>query len=184
MKEEKFFGGIGAILSLLGFIPSVGVYLEIIGLILLLVAVSKLAKRFDNRDIYKRFLIGFIASVISAILIFVSIGVLIIEVLGEFTGMASESTLAKMGGSVMLMLVITYILSIVSAYNWRKSFNIISSYSNIGQFNTAGTLYFWGAITSIILIGLLLLLIGGIFLAVAFFNLPERELSDGKDILS
>ncbi|MCX7796642.1 MAG: DUF996 domain-containing protein [bacterium] len=184
MKEEKFLGGIGAILYVLGFIPNIGIYLEIIGLILILVAISKLAKRFNNREIYSKFLIGFIAGVISAILIFISVGVLIIEILGEITGMASESTLSKMSGSFILMLIAVYVLSILSAYNWRKSFNIISSYTNIGQFNTAGNLLFWGAITSIILVGILIAFIGSIFLAVAFFNLPEKEISDGKDILS
>ncbi len=188
MKEERLFGGIGAILLILGAVPiilratpNISVYLEIIGLILLFVAISKMSKRFNNREIYNRFLVGFIASIITSITSFFSFGLLAIGILGEIIGMESRSTLSMMGVSLTLF-VITYILSIISAYNWRKSFNIISSYTKVGQFNTAGSLYFWGAITYIILIGILISFIGDIFLAVAFFNLSEIEALEEKSL--
>lgn len=188
MKEERFFGVIGAILLILraaSFIleatPSVSVYFGIIGLILLFVAISKMAKRFNNREIYNRFLVGFITSIISSITSFFSFVLLAIGIIGEITGIESEAIATTMGVG-LIWLVITYILSIIGAYNWRKSFNIISSYTKVGQFNTAGSLYLWGALTYIILIGILLSLMGDIFLAIAFFNLSEIEALEEKSL--
>lgn len=166
MKETRMLGGLGAISLFLGFIPNAGIVFEIIGMVLLLIAISQLSSRFRDKRIFNNFLIGFIIGIISYILVFVSVGSLLLGIIFEGEELASGS---------ILILVVAYILSIVGYYNWKKSLNLVSLYTNVGYFKTAGNLYFWGAITLIVLVGFILSFIANIILAVAFFNLFPFE---------
>lgn len=57
--------------------------------------------------------------------------------------------------------------------NWRKSSSLISLLTKIDYFETSGKLFLWGAITSIIIVGAILLIASEIILVIAFICLPE-----------
>ena len=53
LGEAKIFGGIGALLSLLGFVPYAGPLLGLIGLILIFIAVKHIAEETKNHKIFQ-----------------------------------------------------------------------------------------------------------------------------------
>lgn len=79
LANAKTFGGIGALLSLIGgFIPAVGPVLALIGLILVFVAVKYISDVTKDQPIFKHYLMSFILTVIALIAIvalgFVAVG--------------------------------------------------------------------------------------------------------------
>ena len=69
---------------------------------------------------------------------------------------------------------IAWILSIIGAIYLRKSYRAIAKHTGVHIFETTGTVYFIGAITTIILIGFLILFIGRIMEIIAYFSLPDK----------
>ena len=167
MKEIKTLGGIGAILGLLIFLPYIGFALEIASIVLLLVTMSKLSTYYNNKEIFNKYLIGFILSIVSGLVLIISLGTAILSLF-----ILSQKGLSILEGG-LTFLIIGYILMIIGMVNWKKSFSLLSNLTNINYFNIAGNLYLWGAITTPILIGGILLIAADIVLAIAFFNLPD-----------
>ncbi|MCX7720864.1 MAG: DUF996 domain-containing protein [Dictyoglomus thermophilum] len=167
MKEIKTLGGIGAILGLLIFLPYIGFVLEIVSIVLLLVAMSKLSTYYNNKEIFNKYLIGFILSIVSSVVLIILLGSAILSI---FT--SSQESLSILEEELTL-LIIVYMLLIIGMANWKKSFSLLSNLTNINYFNTAGNLYLWGAITAPLLIGGILFIAADIILAIAFFNLPD-----------
>lgn len=167
MKEIKTLGGIGAILGLLIFLPYIGFVLEIVSIVLLLVAMSKLSTYYNNKEIFNKYLIGFILSIVSSVVLIILLGSAILSI---FT--SSQESLSILEEELTL-LIIVYMLLIIGMANWKKNFSLLSNLTNINYFNTAGNLYLWGAITAPLLIGGILFIAADIILAIAFFNLPD-----------
>ena len=68
LSDAKVYGGIGAILSLVGgFIPYVGPILSIVGLVLVFIAVKYIADETKDNEIFKNYLLSFICSIIAVI---------------------------------------------------------------------------------------------------------------------
>lgn len=77
---------------------------------------------------------------------------------------------------VVIATILLFILStIVGYYFWYQSLKKLAAKTGVDYFRIAGLLYFIGAITSIILIGGLVIFVAWIFHIVAYFNLrPEN----------
>lgn len=78
---------------------------------------------------------------------------------------------------VIIGLIVMWIFLIISATYLRKSYDSIAKYTKVDLFKTTGMLYFIGAITVIIIVGLFILLIAIILEIVSYFSLPD-ELSE------
>ncbi|ACI18622.1 DUF996 domain-containing protein [Dictyoglomus thermophilum] len=114
MKEIKTLGGIGAILGLLIFLPYIGFVLEIVSIVLLLVAMSKLSTYYNNKEIFNKYLIGFILSIISGVVLIIFLGSAILSI---FT--SSQESLSILKGG-LTFLIIGYILMIMGMNDWKK----------------------------------------------------------------
>ena len=185
LSNAKAFGGIGAILLLIGaFIPSIGFVVSIAGLVLIFVAVKYLADETKDQAIFKNYMYSFIFSVVAIVAAFAIIAATIGATLGfseiwdwetedpdeeEIWGFAATVCLG-VGGA----LIVGWILMIIGTLYLRKSYNSIAKHTNVDLFRTTGTLYFIGAITLIILIGALILLIARILEIISFFSLPDQ----------
>jgi uncharacterized membrane protein len=92
-----------------------------------------------------------------------------------FTGAAFSAVTfsASAIAGVIVGLAIAWIALIVSAIFIRRSYDTMAAKLNVGTFKTAGTLYFIGAILTIILVGLIILFIAAIVQIVAFFAIPD-----------
>jgi uncharacterized membrane protein len=186
LNEAKIFGGIGALLLLIGgFIPTIGPIISIIGLVLVFIAVKYVSDETKDNSIFKNFLINFICTIIAIIAVIA----IVIGTIGAIGGFSFFSELENeeitdfesfwdyfepfIGGMVVALLV-GWILLVIGTVYLRKSYNSIANHTQVDLFRTTGTVYFIGAITLIILIGALILLIARILEIASFFSLPQE----------
>lgn len=189
LSEAKVYGGIGALLMLVGiFIPYGGPVISIIGLVFIFISVKAISEIAKDEDIYRNYLMHFIFT----ILVFVAIIVIMIIAFGAAGGFSWITELTELqSGDItdfntfwdlfgdmivgaIVALVVGWVLAIISALYLRKSYNSIAEHTKVGAFKTTGTVYFIGAITVIILIGFLILFVAKIIEIVAYFSIPEK----------
>jgi uncharacterized membrane protein len=186
LSNAKIMGGIGAILMLIGgFIPYAGPIVSILGLVLLFIAVKTISDLTKDKNIFSNYLMHFIFSILTVIAI-VAIMLIAFGAAGGFTWISSLETaeitdfesfweyFGELIGGCVLALIIGWILSIIAAIYLKRSYNSIAEHTKVGLFKTTGTAYFIGAITTIILIGFLILLIARIIEIIAYFSLPDK----------
>ena len=196
LESSKNLGGVGAILILIGVLPYISFYgiVEIIGVILVLIALHGFAGHYNERSIFNNALYGVIAGIIGVIAA-AAIGIAIIlpnitgfimklyptwngdwSTLGQFTSMTpstsniSTSDILPFVSAAIIVFVILWVFSILGAFLIRNSLKRVSSRTTVGLFSTAGLLLLIGAILIIFLIGFILLWIAALILAIAFFT--------------
>ncbi|GAI86986.1 unnamed protein product [marine sediment metagenome] len=186
LGNVKTFGGVGALFLLIGtFIPYVGPIISIIGLIFVFIAVKSISELAKDHDIFSNYLYHFIFSIISIVAIFVII-LIGFGAIGGFSWITSLQDInitdfstfwdyfGGIIGYAILALFVGWILGIIAAIYLRRSYNSIAKHTKVGLFRTTGTVYFVGAITTIILIGFVILFIGRIIEIIAYFSLPDK----------
>jgi len=72
-------------------------------------------------------------------------------------------------------IVIAFIFYILATTNLRKTFNTLAQKSGEASFTTAANLLWWGAVFTIIVVGLLLILVGWIFATIGFFTMKSKQ---------
>jgi len=186
LSNAKTIGKVGALLMLLGgFIPFIGPIISIVGIVLVLIAVKSISELFKDKDIFRNYLIDFILSIISIVAIFVIILNGFIKV-GGFSWINSLQNINIQDFSTfwdyfcdiipyaILALLVGWILWVIGAIYLRRSYNSIAKHTNVSLFRTTGTVYLIGAITTIILIGFVILFVGRIIEVIAYFSLPDE----------
>jgi uncharacterized membrane protein len=196
LESNKILGGIGAILMFVGVLPQVNYIgiIEIIGLILVLVALHNLSNYYKEGGIFRHAIYGVAVAVVGAIIV----GVLAIAVvLSNIQDLITQlypgwngdwSTLQNMTpnttnidptnifpliGGLLIVLVIAWVFSIIAAFFIYRSLKQVSNKSNVGLFGTAGIILLIGAV--IPGIGVILMWISALILAIAFFTLKPQE---------
>jgi uncharacterized membrane protein len=159
LGEAKTLGGIGAILLL---IPGI----SIIGYILILFAAKYISDDLGDESIFNNMLYAVITGIIG---VAVGAGVLYTGAIFSIFTRGASTILGVIGG-----LLVIWIFLIISSIFIRRAFNTMATRLNVNAFKTAGTLYFFGAILTIILVGFILLLVAYIFQIVAFFSIHEE----------
>jgi uncharacterized membrane protein len=160
LDQAKMLGGIGSILEL---IPAV----SIVGYILTLIAVKYISDSLQDKSIFNNMLYAVITGIIG---VAAGVGLLITGGLFYVFTLGISAILG-----VVTFLVVVWVALIISAVFIRMSFNSIATRLNIGSFKTAGTLYFIGAILTIILVGFVILLVAYIVQIIAFFAIEESR---------
>ncbi len=168
IREAKILGGIGSILSLLGFVPEIGWLISIIGFVLLYLGYKKISDAVGKPEIISSFIIAFILAIVSSIIIAFG-GVS--AIFGVFTMMGR----AKGGLFVLgiILFIVSWIIAIAAYYFYRKALVITNEMTNVSSFKTAGLLMFIGAILMIVVVGFVVIVIGKVFEIIAFFSLPD-----------
>jgi uncharacterized membrane protein len=95
------------------------------------------------------------------------------ELLNRVFDIAS-GTLFTIIGAIVVVLVILFVFCILAAFFYRKSLSQLSSKAGVGLFGTAGLLILIGAVLTIIVIGFLLIWIGFLIAAIAFFQIKAQ----------
>jgi len=194
LGNVKTYGGVGALLMLIGaFIPYAGPILSIVGLILVFIAVKSVSELTKDKEIFKNYLYHFIFSIISIVAIFIII-LIGFGAVGGFSWITSLQNIeikdfatfweyfGGLIGYAILALLIGWILGIISAIYLRRSYNSIAKNTKVSLFRTTGTVYFVGAITTIILIGFIILFVARIIEIIAYFSLPDNlQTGDKKE---
>ena len=180
----KTLGGIGSILTLLGFVPTVGAVLAIVGLILVLVAFKYASDILGDPRIFSNVLYSVILGIIGLVVGVVVVIATVFQAMGlgylsssfAYTGSTSVSTGDLMGllGTILIGLVAVWICFVVSSIFLRRGYGELGRRLNVGLFGTGALLYLVGAILVIILIGFLLILVADILFIVAFFSINTQ----------
>ena len=160
LESNKTLGGIGAILLAIPFT-------NLIGIILVLIAMKGMADYYNDDDIFKCALMGFIFGVVGVIAL---VAVILMFAFG-FAATTSIVTPFAGFGLIITTIVVLYVFSLISAIFYRNSLNKLSEKSGEQMFNTAGLILLIGAIIPVI--GELLKLIAWILVAVGFFNIKK-----------
>ena len=185
LSKAKIFGGMGAILSLVGsFIPFIeimyylGVILFIAGWVLVVIAIKYIADETKHGQIFKNYLVYFVCSILAivaaAVILIIGCGLSLFFLAGYYGGYIDPDFIIALIGALIIAIVVTWILMIIGTIYLRKSYNSIAKYTKVDLFRTTGTVYFIGAITLIVLVGALILLIAKILEIVSFFSLPDK----------
>ncbi|MEO0265221.1 MAG: DUF996 domain-containing protein [candidate division WOR-3 bacterium] len=186
IKDIKVIGAIGLMLNLLGIIPRLGFVARITGLILILVALKEISNVLGEQDIFKKYLAGFLINLIGSLALLVlsfilGVGTFLTSILQ--TGGIFE-LIRNLGPIIIFLLLSFYAVLVISSYFYRESFNLLSQKTNERLFATAANLIFYGAILTIILVGVLVSLAGQIVAVVAFLSLPNEITTQPTDLSS
>jgi len=181
LHDAKIFGVIGAIFMLLGgvIIPGLG---AVIGLVFLFIAITYIADDTKDRSIFDNYLMHFILTIVAVVAIFIIFFVSV----GGFTFFSAMKSIDFKSPQAVwdffspyiawwaLGLVIGWIFFIVAAWYLRRSYNSIAEHTKVELYRTMGTVYLIGAITTIVLIGFLIILVAKIIEIACFFSLPDQ----------
>jgi uncharacterized membrane protein len=199
IETNKALGGVGAILMFIGIIPVISSYaiIELIGLILVMVALYNLASYYAERGIFNNALYGLIAGivggVIAAVVVFVAVITSLTDFLyqifptwnGDWTALSgltpdvsnlNPTDILPFVGGILAALAILWIFAIIAAFFVRRSLVSLSAKSGVGLFSTAGLLLLIGSVLIIAFgLGLILVWISALLLAIAFFQIKPQQ---------
>jgi uncharacterized membrane protein len=180
LEYSKTLAGEGAILLLLSLVPYAGWILGIIGIILLLRGMKELSNYYQDEEIYKNTLKGVKFYIIAIVAIGVAIAAITLGI-GSATGFTFTENFALTAGfgvgviAFFAGLIVAFIFYVFATLHLRKTFNTLAQKSGEQSFATAGNLLWWGAIFSIILVGLLLIFVAWIFATIGFFTMKPQQ---------
>ena len=164
-ESNKTTAIIGSILLIIGgFIPYAGAVVEIIGIILFMMAIKGFSTYYQDPSMYQNAFTGIIYYIIAAIAGTVAFSSLVLGAVSIFF----------IGFGIVIFfaaLVVAFIFYLLAASRLRKTFYDLSQKTGEQSFHTAGTLLWWGAILTIVFVGLILIFIAWIFAAIGFFSM-------------
>ena len=192
LQTAKILGGIGALLMLIGsFVTATFGALSFIGFIMVFIAVKMIADETKEKGIFDNFLYSFVAGIIAVVALIAMALVVLTSVGGlQFFIDLQNSAMTEpmeiwnaiqpvLFGAIAALLVF-WIIAISAMLFLRKSFNLIAEKTGVKWFATTGLLFFIGIITTIVLVGFIILLIAMILEIVAFFSLPHKITKEDK----
>jgi uncharacterized membrane protein len=170
----------GAILLLLSLVPYVGWILGIIGVVLFLKGMRELSNYYQDERIYQNSWTGVKYYIVAIIAAGVAVTAMVIGVASAtgftFTGDFIFTAGFGVGLAIFLgSVVIAFIFYILATSHLKGTFNILAEKTGEASLNTAGTLLWIGALLTIIVVGLLLILIGWIFATIGLFSMRPRQ---------
>ncbi len=185
LREAKIYGGVGSLLLLLGgiagiFIPFGSIAIPIVGLILVMIAVKFVADVVRRPDIFTNFIIFFVLVIIALVVLAGFVFGALFAFFGfgatgfEFIETPTEGDIIAIFTAIILGLVLAWVVYIIAAIFYKRSFDAISSTLGVGIFGTTAIIFLIGAVLMIVGVGLLVILIAGILQIVAFFSIPEE----------
>jgi len=199
IENSRILGGVGALLMFIGIIPYINYFgvIELIGLILVMVALYNFGSHYREGGIFNNALYGLIIGIVGGV---VSVAAVIITVLtsltdflyalfpdwnGDWTALSgltpnpsnlSLDIIVPFLAGIFAVLIILWVFSIISAFFVRRSLGTLSVKSGVGLFSTAGLLLLIGAVLIILFgIGLILIWISALLLAIAFFQIRPQQ---------
>ncbi len=202
IESNRTLGGIGALLLFLGVFPYINTFgiVDLIGAILVLIALHGFANIYNEKGIFTNAIyaigIGIVGVVAAAAIGFAvvlpSIKDFLLKIYPSWNGSwsslqslssmtpnttnISSSDILPFIAAAIVIVVILWIFAILAAFFLRRSLKQLSTKTSVGLFSTAGLLILIGAVLIIIFgIGALLMWIGSLILAIAFFTMKPQQ---------
>lgn len=187
LAQAKSLGLAGATLLLVSWIPAGGLIFVVVGGILLIMAVRRIANATGDNSIYRNMLYSIVSAIAASVVLTLSIfaGMFALfaaadpltgfEDFSSITSLEEFSSLFAPALAIIIVgLVLVWVFFIVSAIFLRRSLESIGSKLGVGTFHTVSLLFLIGALLTIIVIGLPLIFISEIFLVIAFASIPDQ----------
>jgi uncharacterized membrane protein len=199
IETSRILGGVGALLMFIGIIPYINYYgiIELVGLILVMIALYNLASHYRESGIFNNALYGLILGIVGGV---ISIAVIVIAVLSSLTdflytifpdwngdwnalsgltpnvsNLTVDSIMPFLTG-IIVAFIVFWIFSIIAAFFIKRSLGTLSAKSGVGLFSTIGLLLLIGAVLIIAFgIGLILIWISALLLAIAFLYIKPQQ---------
>jgi uncharacterized membrane protein len=173
ISTQKMLGGIGSILMLLGWIPGMGILLSILGVVLWIISMYQLSNILGKPSIFQKILIGFVLNIAGIV---IALGFGLMAGISSFATMRDETgAILGLGLGFIVTIIVAYAISLVAFYFYKEAYEVLAQATAHNLFKIAGLLMFIGAITIILFgLGALLIIVGYIVLAVAFFTAPKE----------
>ena len=201
LETSKTLGGIGAILMFIGIFPYISYFgiVELIGAILVLVALYGFGNYYKDSSIFNNALYGVGAGIVGVVLA-VAIGIAIVlpnikdflmkifpswngdwSTISSLSGMTPNTSNIAIGdvipfiAAAIVIFAILWVFAIIAMFFVRRSLKQLSAKTNFGLFSTTGLLLLIGAVLVIVFgLGLLLMWIAALILAIAFFTMHPQ----------
>ncbi len=180
-EYAKTLAGEGSILLLLSLVPYAGWILGIIGVVLLLRGMKELSYYYQDEQIYQNALTGVKYYIVAIVAAAVAIAAMVIGIASATgfnftTGTFVPTTGFGIGLAAFLGgLLIAFIFYVLATNQLRRTFKTLAQKSGEFSFTTAANLLWWGAILTIIVVGLLLIFVAWIFATIGFFTMKSRQ---------
>jgi uncharacterized membrane protein len=180
LEYSKTLAGEGSILLLLSIVPYAGWVLGIIGVVLLLRGTKELSNYYQDETIYQNSLTGVKFYIIALIAVGAAVAAMLIGI-GSATGFKFTTGFVPTAGlgaglaAFLVGLVVAFVFYLLATSHLRRTFNTLAQKSGEKSFITAGDLLRWGAILTIVLVGLILIFIAWIFATIGFFTMKPRQ---------
>jgi uncharacterized membrane protein len=170
----------GAILTILGPIPTIGWILGIIGVILLIRAMKEFANYYQDNSIYQNTLTGVKYYIVALIALAVAAtGFIVTFVNLNFNDLPASFGVGHAIGLVVgiAFLFVAFVFNVLAATHLKKTFETLAQKTGEHSFETAATLLWIGALLTIIGVGFILIFIAWIFTIIGFFTMkgPQQQ---------
>lgn len=161
IESSKTMALIGAILLIIS--PVTYGVVGIIGVILLLMGIKGFSSYYQDPEMYTNALRGIIYYIIALIALAVAL-----------VGIGFMITIFLFLPGVVLFiagLVGAFVFYVLAAKRLRITFNTLAQKTGEHSFETAGMLLWYGALLTIIFVGVVLIFVAWIFVAIGFFSM-------------
>ncbi len=173
ISTQKMLGGIGSILMLLSWMPRIGTFLYLVGVVLWFISMYQLSNILRKPSIFKKVLIFFILGIAGSV---IALAFGLMALIPLFVSPKNETgAILGLGLGVVFAIVVAYATLVVSFYFYKEAYEILAQATAHNLFKIGGLLIFIGVITIILFgLGLLLIVVGEIVLVVAYFTAPNE----------
>jgi uncharacterized membrane protein len=186
MKTSRLLGIIGALFMVIGFLPTIGGILMLIGLIFVLIALKGYGDFYKDSSIFNNSIYTIVLEIIGLV-VFVgviiygafefisSLGIENIYELNSWTQIDWQnaidiSNILPFVGAIVLGLVILFAFTVIASLFFKKAMNTLTEKTDVKLFHTTGTVFFVGALLTIIFIGFILIWVAFILLLISFYE--------------
>jgi len=199
IENSKILGGVGALLMFIGILPYINYFgvIELVGLILVMVALYNLASHYREGGIFNNALYGLIIGIVGGVISIATVVIMVLTSLTDFlhtifpdwngdwsalsgltpnTSNLTLDNIMPLLTGIFVAFIILWVFFIITAFFIRRSLVTLSVKSGVGLFSTAGLLLLIGAVLIILFgIGLILIWISALLLAIAFFKMRPQQ---------
>jgi len=182
VSSERNLGLVGSLLTLAVFIPNIGGIISLLSPILILISLNGIGNKLGDEGPFKDYLKGFIAGLVLGI-----IGVALIMSIALLSSPSPEQlpmhfpygeehrVLTGKDEALMVSGLLIILLAIIlTAYFEKKAWMGMYRITGVKEFENSAKFLWWGALTLVVLVGVILLLVAWIYQILAFSNLPRQ----------
>ena len=180
-KKTKTLGGVGYILILASMVLApllmgLNGLLGIAGLVMIIIAYFKAADEFNDPEIKSLTIKYLVLTVVAIVVMFIGGASLMVKAFKmSKVDVPSPGVTPGLSAGAIFGIFIFYVLSVVATYFWYKANARLADHTGVNLFKTGGLLQFVGVITSIILVGALVIIVGYVLSTIAFFSVEETQ---------